>query len=463
MSAVHDVLDNTLEKNSGKDVGPLKDLGALKSYMDVTNMTRYQWVIIAVCGLLYIVDGFDILVMAFTAHSISESWSLSGSQIGVLISCGLGGTAVGSFFVAPFGDRFGRRTVILVSLAIASLCMIFSACAANAFQLGCLRFLTGICIGGILTNCNVLTSEYSSIKWRSLTICLLSTGYAIGATFGGVLAMYVEKRFGWRVVFLIGGLMSLMSLLVAVAALSESLYFLINRKPRNCLRKIQSIRVKLQLPELSSIATEHPASKKIKGAYAELFKGEAGMATVLLWIALYCLMFGFYYILTWTPKVLTNSGLSNEQGISAGVVINFGAMFGTIVFGFLGTRYNIKTLQVFFLLSTAVLVVVFGFSLGNLDLALMLGLVVGIFGVGATAGLHTIAPMIYESSQRATGVGLAIGIGRLGSMSSPIVAGILLDQGWKPTSLFFLVGVVLVVSAMAVVLMKAISSSSAKN
>jgi MFS family permease len=71
--------------------------------------------------------------------------------------------------------------------------------------------------------------------------------------------------------------------------------------------------------------------------------------------------------------------------------------------------------------------------------------------------------MIYESSHRATGVGLAIGIGRLGSMSSPIVAGILLDQGWKPTSLFFLVGVVLVVSAMAVVLMKAISSSSAKN
>lgn len=116
--------------------------------------------------------------------------------------------------------------MILVSLAIASLCMIFSAYAANALQLGCLRFLTGICIGGILTNCNVLTSEYSSIKWRSLTICLLSTGYAIGATFGGVLAMYVEKRFGWRVVFLIGGLMSLMSLLVAVAALSESLYFL---------------------------------------------------------------------------------------------------------------------------------------------------------------------------------------------------------------------------------------------
>ncbi|WP_297838517.1 MFS transporter, partial [Pseudomonas sp.] len=146
-----------------------------------------------------------------------------------------------------------------------------------------------------------------------------------------------------------------------------------------------------------------------------------------------------------------------------GVVINFGAILGTIVFGLLGARYKIKTLQVFFLIATAVLVVVFGCSLGNLNLALMLGLVVGIFGVGATAGLHSIAPMIYKSTHRATGVGLAIGVGRLGSMSSPTVAGILLDQGWKPTSLFFLVGVVLAVSAVAVVLMKDFSSSPIKN
>ncbi|MEG2042920.1 MAG: MFS transporter, partial [Hafnia sp.] len=312
MNVADSVSANSLERDSEKEVGQLKDLGALKSYLDTAKMTRFQWLIIAVCGLLYIVDGFDILVMAFTAHSISESWGLSGSQIGVLISCGLGGAAVGCFIVAPLGDRYGRRTVILVSLAIASLCMISSACSGNAFQLGCLRFLTGICIGGILTNCNVLTSEYSSSRWRSLTICLLSTGYAVGATLGGVLAMYVEKRLGWRIVFLIGGLMSLLSLLIAIAALPESLYFLINRKPRNFLRKTQKIRVKLRLPELSPIKTMHPASKKIKGAYADLFKGDARSATVLLWIALYCLMFGFYYILTWTPKVLTNTGLSNE-------------------------------------------------------------------------------------------------------------------------------------------------------
>jgi MFS family permease len=170
-------------------------------------------------------------------------------------------------------------------------------------------------------------------------------------------------------------------------------------------------------------------------------------------------MFGFYYILTWTPKVLTTSGLTNEQGISAGVVINFGAMLGTVLFGFLAARYEIKSLQIFFLIATAALVVVFGLSLNYLNLALVIGLAVGILGVGAMAGLHALAPMIYTSRNRSTGVGLAIGIGRLGSMSSPIIAGLLLDQGWKPTSLFYLVSLVLVISSLAVISMKNLTPS----
>ncbi|MGH8485569.1 MAG: MFS transporter, partial [Pseudomonas sp.] len=325
-------------------------------------------------------------------------------------------------------------------------------------ELDCLRVLTGVCIGAILTNCNVLTSEYASFRWRSLAISLLSTGYAIGATLGGVLALYVDARFGWRVVFLVGGLMSLCSLLVAMAVLPESLFFLLDRTPRNAAENLHRIGMKMRLPTLAVAAPAYPTATPLKGSYSALFRGEAGRSSLLLWLALYCLMFGFYFILTWTPKVLTNAGLSNEQGISVGVLINVGAMFGTLLFGFSGARFPIKALQVVFLVATAVLVVVFGLSLGNLNLALVLGLLVGMVGVGATAGLHTIAPMLYHASHRATGVGLAIGIGRLGSMSSPVVAGMLLDQGWQPASLFVLVGVVLAVSAVAVALMKAISS-----
>lgn len=438
---------------------PLKSVSALKNHLDTATMTRYQWRIIAVCVLLYVIDGFDILVMAFTAHAISQSWALSGSQIGVLISCGLGGAAVGSFFVAPFGDIVGRRTVILVSLAIASLCMLLSAWATSAVELGCLRFLTGICIGGVLTNCNVLTCEYASLKWKSLAICLLSTGYAVGATFGGLLAMALQKRFGWEVVFLIGGLMTLCSLAIAVVALPESLYFLVNRTPRGYLRNLQRIEQAMQLAPAAWVTSEPLAAAPAKARAKDVFKGQIGVATVLLWVALFCLMFGFYYLLTWTPKVLTDSGLTNEQGISAGVVINFGAMFGTLLFGVLGARFRIKYLQIFFLLATAALVVAFGLSLGNLNLALGLGLALGIFGVGATAGLHALAPLIYHATHRATGVGLAIGIGRVGSMSSPIVAGVMLDHGYTPTTLFFLVGLILGGSALAVMLMKHVSPS----
>ncbi len=463
MKVISNAIDSKAQSEHETVDDRAPDSNWLKPYLDSTQMTRYQWMIVSVCVLIYIIDGFDILVMAFTAHSISQSWGLNGAQIGVLISCGLGGTALGSFFVAPLGDTFGRRTIILLSLGTASASMILSAYTSSALELGCLRLVTGICIGGVLTNCNVMTSEYSSLKWKSLTVCLLSTGYAVGATFGGLLAMYLERRYGWQIVFLIGGGMSLCSLIVALVALPESLYFLLNRKPTNHLAKLQKISKSIQLPHrpLSGNLDNVPDNRK--STFAELFKNKTWVPTILLWVALYCLMFGFYYILTWTPKVLTNSGLTNEQGISAGVVINFGAMLGTVLFGLLGARYKIKSLQIFFLICTAILVVIFGLSLSNLNLALMIGLVLGIFGVGATAGLHAMAPMIYPSKNRATGVGLAIGIGRLGSMSSPMVAGLMLDHGWKPTSLFFLVGVVLVISSVAVVLMREANSTAMKN
>ncbi len=435
------------------------DASWLQPYLDTSKMTNYQWCIVALCIWIYIIDGFDILVMAFTAHSISQSWALNGSQIGLLMSCGLAGTALGSFFIAPLGDTFGRRTVILISLAVASVSMMLSAYAANAIELGCLRLVTGVSIGGVLTNCNVITNEYSSLKWRSLTVCLLSTGYAVGATFGGLLAMHLDRQYGWQAVFLIGGLMSLFSFVAVLVALPESLFFLLNRKPENYQHKLRKIKERMQLPDLPLTEIKYCASPRQNSGFAEIFKSEALFPSISLWVALYCLMFGFYYILTWTPKVLTTSGLTNEQGISAGVVINFGAMLGTVLFGFLAARYNIKSLQIFFLIATAMLVVVFGLSLSYLNLALVIGLAVGILGVGAMAGLHALAPMIYTSRNRSTGVGLAIGIGRLGSMSSPIIAGVLLDQGWQPTSLFYLVSLVLVISSLAVISMKNIRPS----
>jgi MFS family permease len=159
-------------------------------------MEAFQWVVIALCFLINMLDGFDVLVMAFTAASVSSEWGLGGIELGYLLSAGLIGMALGSLFIAPWADRFGRRPLILLCISIAGLGMLASSQASSVSMLGGLRFLTGLGIGGVLASSYVIAGEYANRKWRSLAISLQSTAYALGATIGGLIAAQIIPHLG---------------------------------------------------------------------------------------------------------------------------------------------------------------------------------------------------------------------------------------------------------------------------
>src|SRR5690606_193148 len=138
--------------------------------MNNKTMNRYQWFVIGICVLLNVIDGFDVLVMAFTASSVSAEWGLTGAQLGALLSAGLFGMGAGSLFLAPWADKIGRRPLILLCLLISGVSMIAASLVQNATQLGIMRFITGLGIGGILASSNVIASEYASSRWRSLAV-----------------------------------------------------------------------------------------------------------------------------------------------------------------------------------------------------------------------------------------------------------------------------------------------------
>ena len=126
----------------------------LKQQIDQKPMNAFQWSVVAICICLNIIDGFDVLVMAFTASAVAKEWGLSGSEIGLLLSSGLFGMAAGSLTLAPQADKFGRKPVILLSLVVVSVGMILSSFSTSALELGILRFITGLGIGGILASSN---------------------------------------------------------------------------------------------------------------------------------------------------------------------------------------------------------------------------------------------------------------------------------------------------------------------
>lgn len=426
--------------------------------MDIFNelktrpMNSYRWLLVGLCILLNIVDGYDVQVMSFTAASVSKEWALSGSILGILISLGLVGMAFGSLFIAPIADKVGRRTIILSCLLLSGITMLFSSHVINPYQLGILRFITGIGIGGLLTNGAVMANEFSTTKWKNLSVALLSTGYAIGAVVGGMIAYRLIGTVGWRSVFMCGGIFTLTVLVLVYFVLPESVeYQLIKRQP-NSIERINKTLAKFNIQAIHSF----PAYTELthgKVSIKTLFKGNLKARTIFVWIAFFSVMAGQYFILTWTPKLLTMAGMTPEQGVSLGIILNFGGIFGAILMAFLTVRYQINLVLSSFFALTAIFITVFVLNSGNYVYSMWIAVLVGVFNNGCVAGMYALANSTYDTEIRATGVGSAITMGRLGGILSPLGAGYLLDAGIKPLHLYNIDAILFAIGCIVIFVM----------
>jgi len=417
----------------------------IRKNLDLQPMSYFQWLVIGICMILNAIDGFDVLVMAFTASAVSAEWSLTGTQLGALLSSGLVGMSLGSFLLAPWGDKLGRRPLVLFCLTISGAGMILAGLSQSPTQLGMMRAITGLGIGGILASTNVMASEYASQKWRSLAISLQATGYSLGALFGGMIAIYLLREFGWRSVFFAGGGATLAIVPIVYFFLPESLDFLLAKQPPNALRRINQVGKKLGidyingLPQLSQAGYLHQ-----KSSFTALLSPRYLSTTLFLWTSSFLILFGFYFVMSWTPKLLTSAGLTAEQGITGGVLLSAGGIFGTALLGLISSRFKLAYVQAVFLIVTSLLMLIFVKSVSNPALAFFAGLLLGVTVNGCLAGLIAMAPGLYEAGIRTTGLGFAIGIGRVGGMISPLVAGHFIDANWQPGSLYSLFAVAFV-------------------
>ncbi|CAM3593635.1 Gallate transporter [Pseudomonas reidholzensis] len=423
--------------------------------MDEKTMVRFQWGVISLCFLINMLDGFDVLVMAFTAASVSADWGLSGIQLGYLLSAGLIGMALGSLLIAPWADRFGRRPLILCCVTVAGLGMLASSQAGSPQVLAGLRLVTGLGIGGILASSYVIAGEYANKRWRGLAISLQATAYALGATIGGLIAAQLIPALGWRSVFLYGGTATLAALPILFIWLPESLAFLIARQPHDALARINHLLLRVRLAPVSELPLASDKSgTPLNVTFSRLFSPGLLRSTLLIWTAFFLVMFGFYFVMSWTPRLLVSAGLSNQQGITGGVLLNVGGIFGTALVGLLAARFRLSRILLVYMLTNAVLLALFVKLTANLNLTLLLVLVIGVFVNGCVAGLYALTPAVYDATQRVTGLGCAIGIGRAGAILSPLVAGRLIDAHWQPADLYLLFSFSFVLAALAIGLLR---------
>jgi benzoate transport len=402
------------------------------------------------------IDGFDVLAMSFAASGVKADWHLLDRQLGALLSAGLVGMGLGSLTLGPCADRWGRRPIILLSLLLATLGMLGSATARGYLDLLVLRVLTGVGIGGTIASVAVIVCEYAPDRWRGTALAVYATGYSIGATIGGALAAYAIPHYGWRSAFAIGGTLSLLLLPLGWRRLPESLEFLLTRRPSTALQRINALFHAMRrpaitvLPEPAAVAskTEHGS---IRGQLALLMT----TSTFLVWATFFCTMAGFYFIVSWTPRLLNAAGLSASQGMTGGVLLNLGGIAGCGLFAFAAVRADTRRLLLGALVASAVLIAGFGLAVTRLNVALWTALLLGMVANAAMAGLYAVGPPLYPTAVRATGMGWAIGIGRFGAILAPLASGALLDHGWAPAQLYFLFSAPFAAAGVAMLLIGA--------
>jgi MFS family permease len=215
--------------------------------------------------------------------------------------------------------------------------------------------------------------------------------------------------------------------------------FLLAKRPADALQRLNSLLRRMQREAVAQLPEAPPVEEKHRqgNPVAHLFIGGLARSTLLIWSSFFLLMFAFYFVLSWTPKLLVQAGLSSQQGITGGVLMNLGGIIGGTLFGLMSSKISLRNLTGAYLVLTAVGLVLFGMFATNLGMAFAVALFIGFFIFGSMAGLYSLAPILYPAVIRTTGMGWSIGIGRIGAIIAPTFVGFLLDSGWQAAQLYY--------------------------
>jgi len=403
------------------DYDPRKALGA-------RPMLLVQWLIILIPVSINLVDGYDILALAQAAPVLAREWQLGPDQLGELLSFSLAGMALGALGVSPVADTKGRRPAILFCLFLMSGGMFGAALSHGYWGMALSRLVTGIGIGGMTSTAGTLAMEYASDKRREFAPSFVASAYPIGTIVGGVVTISVLDSFGWRGIFWVGGMLSALLIPISWFWLPESLDFLLARQPRGALAKTNRVLDRLRLPRLAELPPMPPAAKD-SDAVREISAKEHRFEILRLCTAHALNMFSFYFIINWAVKWVTELGLSTAAGISYSIYVSVGGIAGGLIAGWIAGRVGVKRLTFITLFGVAAMIILFGLLPPNLPLLVGNALLLGGMLFGSACGCWLTIVYAFPAQLRATGLGIATTVGRIGSIFGPLTAGYLLAAG----------------------------------
>jgi len=365
---------------------------------------KHSVITVAICFLIAVIEGLDIQAAGIAAAGIREAFGLDSSQLGVFFSAGILGLLPGALIGGRYSDRIGRKKVLIWSVAIFAL---FTLCTVwvNSFNsLLLVRFLAGAGLGAAMPNLITLASEAVKPENRGRAVGLMYCGMPVGAA---ILSYIASLDFGsnWKNIFYLGGLLPIIVLPIMIKFLPESREFL---KAQNST-------------QTTTVATQ--------GSFKDLFNSQNLMRTCLISVSYFFTLMVVYIMLSWLPSLFMELGFSRKEGSTAQFFFMMSATVGTIVLGMLTDRW--KKAYVIILMYGGILAGLFCLNAASsLTQMYLASALVGAFVIGCQGVLYAFGSIVYPTEVRATGVGMASAVGRVGAMLGPTIAGQLLAAGF---------------------------------
>jgi AAHS family benzoate transporter-like MFS transporter len=424
--------------------------------VDNSRFNRFHLLVVALCAFTIVFDGYDLTIYGAAVPGIIEELEISSTQAGAIGSSALVGMMIGAIVFGTLADRIGRKTVIIGCVAAYSVFTMTVFFAGTPVEMGIYRFLAGLGLGGVMPNAIALVTEYAPKHLRSTLVSVMFSGYMVGGVIAALISIWLIPAFGWRSIFLVGGL-QLLLIPILIKYMPDSLAFYLKRgKSDEAVSALQRVEPELRLD--SDPRLEVPEEPGQGSSVARLFKDGYAFSTIMLWIAFFMVLLMIYGLVTWLPQLMIESGLPLTSSLSFQLTMFLAAIVITWCGGFLADRVGPKRILIVSYVIAGAFVALLGFG----EYAVILYVAVALGGGATFAGqifANAYAGQYYPTSARSTGVGWCLGVGRIGAIIGPLVGGILLSTNAPLYVNFLAFAAPGLIAAVAVFLVKERSSA----
>jgi AAHS family 4-hydroxybenzoate transporter-like MFS transporter len=421
----------------------------IHQFIDQLPLSRYQLLIAILCAMVLFMDGFDAQAMGFVAPALIANLRIARASLGPVFSSGLVGIMIGALIFGPLADRIGRKPVLVFCTLLFGACSLLTATAVSLPSLLVYRLITGFGLGGAMPNAVALTSEFMPKRLRATAITLMFVGFSTGAAVGGFAAAALISRFGWQSVFIAGGVAPCTIAVLLIAFLPESIRFLLMKRgeDKEIARSLARIAPGASPGLAASLVIEERPVREF--VVQQLFTAGRTPMTLLIWVIFFMSLLDLYFLNAWLPTVIHDAGIVVEKAIVLTALFQVGGAVGSLIMGRLLDRFLSFGVLACAYLSAGVFVFLIGAAGKSAVLLALTIFAAGCGVIGGQSSANALTAEFYPTPIRSTGVGWALGIGRVGSIIGPLLGGGLLSFEHQTRRVFWAAAIPVLIASIA--------------